>query len=182
MGKSLPRHDIPAKVTGETVFGIDAQVPGMQYAAIRNAPVFGAQVRSFDGAAAKARPGVTQIVNLGNAIAVVAESYWSAEQALNAVQIQWTKTDNDNVSSATLTEQFRGDLAKAHVSGGTGADVEIGDVPAAFAAQVIEACGCRSSPMPAWNMNATARFAEGNVKFGQEPRIRWAHATKSLKP
>ena len=168
MGKSLPRHDIPAKVTGETVFGIDAQVPGMQYAAIRNAPVFGAQVQSFDGTAAKAKPGVTQIVNLGNAIAVVAESYWSAEQALNAVQIQWTKTDSDKVNSETLTEQFRGDLAQARVSGGTGADVEVGDVPAAFAnaAQVIEATyevpflahACMEP------MNATARFENGKCE------------------
>ena len=82
MGTDLPRHDIPSKVTGEAMFGVDAQVPGMHYAAIRQAPVFGAKVKSFDAGDAKAQPGVTHVVDLGDAIAVVATGYWAAERAV----------------------------------------------------------------------------------------------------
>ena len=169
MGKSLPRLDIPGKVTGETMFGIDAQAPDMQYAAIRNAPVFGAKVQSFDAAGARAKPGVTKVVNLGDAIAVVAESYWTAEQALKTVKIQWTDTDSGNANSTAMSAQFREDLAKARVNGGTGSDVEQGDVSGAFAsaAQVVEATyevpflahACMEP------MNATAHFADGKCEI-----------------
>ena len=81
MGTNLPRHDIPSKTTGEAMFGVDAQVPGMHYAAIRQAPVFGAKVKSFD-ADAMAQPGVTHVVDLGDAIAVVATGYWALRERL----------------------------------------------------------------------------------------------------
>lgn len=168
MGIDLPRHDIPSKVTGQAMFGLDAQVPGMHYAAIRQAPVFGAKVKSFDAADAKAHPGVTHVVDLGDAIAVVATGYWAAERAVQAVDIQWIETENDAVSSESIRKQFRTDLAKAHTEGTSRADVESGDVSGAFAAasQVVEATyevpflahACMEP------MNATARFANGQCE------------------
>ena len=168
MGTDLPRHDIPSKVTGEAMFGMDAQVPGMHYAAIRQAPVFGAKVKSFDAADAKAQPGVTHVVDLGDAIAVVATGYWAAERGVKAVDIKWTATENDTVSSESIHQQFRTDLAKAHADGNSSADVEAGDMSGAFAAaaQVIEATYvvpflAHSCMEP---MNATARFANGQCE------------------
>jgi len=76
MGKSAPRRDIPAKVDGTAVFGIDAQVPGMKHAAISAAKGFGGQLVSVDLAKAENMPGVTQVVALEDAVAVVAERYW----------------------------------------------------------------------------------------------------------
>ena len=168
MGTDLPRHDIPSKVTGEAMFGMDAQVPGMHYAAIRQAPVFGAKVKSFDAADAKAQPGVTHVVDLGDAIAVVATGYWAAERGVKAVDIKWTATENDTVSSESIHQQFRTDLAKAHADGNSSADVEAGDMSGAFAAaaQVIEAT--YEVPFLAHScmepMNATARFANGQCE------------------
>ena len=168
MGTDLPRHDIPSKVTGEAMFGMDAQVPGMHYAAIRQAPVFGAKVKSFDATNAKAQPGVTHVVDLEDAIAVVATGYWAAERAVKAVDIKWTATANDAVNSESIRQQFRTDLAKAHADGTSSADVEAGDVSGAFAAaaQVIEAT--YEVPFLAHScmepMNATARFANGQCE------------------
>lgn len=71
MGQPKARHDIPAKVDGSAVFGIDAQVPGMKYAAVRAAPVVGATIESMDASAAKTMPGVLQILNMGDFVAVV---------------------------------------------------------------------------------------------------------------
>ena len=155
MGTDLPRHDIPSKVTGEAMFGMDAQVPGMHYAAIRQAPVFGAKVKSFDATKAKAQPGVTHVVDLGDAVAVVATGYWTAERAANAVDIKWTATENDTVNSESIRQQFRADLAQAQADGTSSADVEAGDVSGASLPQRRRSSKrptkCPSWPIPVWN-------------------------------
>jgi isoquinoline 1-oxidoreductase beta subunit len=133
MGKSRPRLDIPAKVDGSAVFGIDAQVEGMKYAAILAAPVFGAQLLSVDSNEAQAMPGVAQIVSLDDAVAVVADGYWHASQALKTLKPQWSQTDNDATSSESLFKQFDQSLAEAFDGGSSKADVDEGDLPAAFA-------------------------------------------------
>lgn len=141
MGKSLPRMDIPAKVDGSARFGIDADVPGMKYAAIVGAPVFGAEVDSFDAAAAKQNTGVHSVVNLGNAVAVVADSYWLASQALPALAVKWTQTGNESLDSDRIYEQFNADITAARERGDTDNDRDQGDIEGAFAsaAKVVEA-------------------------------------------
>ncbi|MFT4768131.1 MAG: isoquinoline 1-oxidoreductase beta subunit [Glaciecola sp.] len=133
MGKSTPRLDIPAKVDGSAVFGIDAQVEGMKYAAILAAPVFGAQLVSVDSAKAQAMPGVAQIVSLEDAVAVVADGYWHASEALKTLKPRWSETDNDLTSSESLFRQFDQSLAHGMDGGSSKADVDKGDVPAALA-------------------------------------------------
>ncbi|WOJ92739.1 molybdopterin cofactor-binding domain-containing protein [Congregibacter variabilis] len=133
MGKSTPRLDIPAKVDGSAVFGIDAQVEGMKYAAILAAPVFGAQLVSVDSTEAQAMVGVKQIVSLDDAVAVVADGYWHASQALKTLKPRWSATDNDASSSESLFRQFDQSLAEAIDGGRSKADVDEGDVPAALA-------------------------------------------------
>src|SRR5665213_2599898 len=91
IGRPIKRLDIRDKVTGRAQFGIDVVVPGMLHAAIRQAPVFGATVSSYDENAISRRPGVKHVVNLKNAIAVVADRYWHAKSALDAMNITWNE-------------------------------------------------------------------------------------------
>ena len=127
MGISRPRLDIPSKVDGSAIFGIDVVVDGMKHAAIAAAPVFGARVQSVSAKDALGMPGVVEIVNLDDAIAVVADGYWQARQALKKVAIQWTSTDHDTVSSEGITGRFRADLDAAQQSNSGKSDVSHGD-------------------------------------------------------
>jgi isoquinoline 1-oxidoreductase subunit beta len=82
IGTSPARRDIPAKVTGDAVYGIDIRLPEMRYAAVKAAPVHGGKLISVDPAPALAVAGVEHVVKLENAVAVVARGYWRAQQAL----------------------------------------------------------------------------------------------------
>jgi len=106
MGKSKPRLDIPSKVDGSAMFGIDVDVDNMKIATIAAAPVFGAKLDTVDTSAAKKMPGFVQVVELEDAVAVVADGYWQAKQALAATKIKWTETDNDHLNSEALYTQF----------------------------------------------------------------------------
>ena len=140
MGKSLPRFDIPAKVDGSARFGIDAEVPGMKYASILRSPVFGGRLESLDDGVALAMPGVQAVIELDNAVAVVADGYWQANQALQKVVVQWDAKGNETVSQDELFARFGAALDGAEESGDWNDDVTIGDAPGAMAAgEVIEA-------------------------------------------
>lgn len=141
MGTNRPRLDVPSKVDGSAAFGIDAQVPGMKYAAILAAPVFGARVASIDSTAAETMPGVVKVVALDDAVAIVADGYWQASQAVGKLDVQWTQTENDEIDSAALFERFEESLAEAAESGKSKADVEEGNVREALtgAAGTVEA-------------------------------------------
>jgi len=132
MGKPIARHDIPEKVDGSAVFGIDAQVPGMKYAAVKAAPVVGAKVESMNSATAKTMPGVLQILNMGDFVAVVADGYWQAQQALNTIQATYSKTDGDKLDQAGLFNRYDKFLDEAGSDGGD-VETEEGDVGEAFA-------------------------------------------------
>ncbi len=140
MGKSLPRFDIPAKVDGSARFGIDAEVPGMKYASILRSPVFGGRLKSLDDGVALAMPGVQAVIELDNAVAVVADGYWQANQALQKVVVEWDAKGNETVSQDELFARFGAALDGAEESGDWNDDVTIGDAPGAMAAgEVIEA-------------------------------------------
>ncbi|TNF87956.1 MAG: xanthine dehydrogenase family protein molybdopterin-binding subunit, partial [Gammaproteobacteria bacterium] len=141
MGRSVPRHDIPAKVDGTATFGIDADVPGATIAAIKAAPVFGAQVSSVDDSVARSMPGVLDVVQLEDAVAVVADGYWQAKKALEAVQVSWTEPVQHGVTQAQIFEQFDRDMAQAVAEGTEKEDVALGDVNLGFAeaATMVEA-------------------------------------------
>lgn len=167
MGQPKPRRDIPSKVDGSARFGIDAELPGMKYAAIMAAPVFGAQLSSVTAQAAMAMDGVQQVVELDDAVAVVADGYWQASQALAALPVTWTETENDSKSTEDLFAQFAADVAAVDERE-AGTDMERGDVDAelANAERVLQATyrvpylahACMEP------MNATARFAEGRCE------------------
>ena len=126
MGRSTPRLDIPAKVDGSAQFGIDATVEGMLYGTIQAAPVFGASVASFDASRARSMKGVVDIVQIDDAVAVVADSYWNARQAMSKVDINWTSTDHDSTSSEGYFNQFSADMQRDREQGSSTADLEQG--------------------------------------------------------
>jgi isoquinoline 1-oxidoreductase beta subunit len=113
IGKPAERLDVPAKVNGSAQYGIDVRVPGMLYAAIARSPVFGGHVKTFDATQAKAVPGVLQVVQVSNGVAVVAKNTWAAFQGKNALQIVWDEGPNAKVSTASLFADAE-HLAKTH--------------------------------------------------------------------
>ncbi len=111
IGKPIARTDIPAKVNGEAVFGVDVRVKDMVYAAIAQPPVFGAQIASVDDAAVRQRRGVIKVLQIPQGVVMVADSWWRAKQALAEVKISYATTAHDKVSSADIARQFKAELA-----------------------------------------------------------------------
>jgi len=108
IGKFSPRKDIPGKVCGATVFGIDVVLPNMLYAAIKHVPVAGAKLAGFDAETAKGMPGVQEIVPLVDAVAVIADSYWQAQQAVDRIKLAEVK--GERVDSDKLMARFQSAL------------------------------------------------------------------------
>lgn len=106
IGQSLPRVDIPAKVDGTAMFGIDAEVEGMKYGTVMAAPVHGQSVASLDSSEAKAMPGVIGIYNMGDYVGVVAEGYWQAKQALDMIDVTWTASEASKMDQAAIFAQY----------------------------------------------------------------------------
>jgi len=106
IGTSPKRLDTPLKVNGSAGFGIDARRPGMVYAVLARCPVFGGKVASFDDTKTKAVPGVIQVVQISNGVAVVADNTWSAMEGRRALQVQFDEGKNANLSSASIRELF----------------------------------------------------------------------------
>ena len=104
-GKPLRRLDTPPKVTGEQVYGLDLKLPGMLNAAIRDTPVFGGKLKSYDEAKIADMPGVKKTVRVGeSAVAVIADTWWHAKTALETLPITWDEGPNAQVSSASIAE------------------------------------------------------------------------------
>ncbi|OWJ63576.1 xanthine dehydrogenase family protein molybdopterin-binding subunit [Inquilinus limosus] len=102
-GRPLPRLDTADKLTGKQVYGADIVRPGMLNAAIKACPVFGGKVKSFDAAAVAGMPGVRQAVQVDDtAVAVVADTWWRAKTALEALPVVWDDGPNTGVSSASI--------------------------------------------------------------------------------
>lgn len=105
IGKVGLRKDIPAKVFGTSVFGMDLDLPDMLYAAVKHVPVAGAVLAGFDAETAKGMAGVREIVPLENAIAVIADSYWQAQQAVDTIELK--ESAGERVDTDELMKTFR---------------------------------------------------------------------------
>jgi len=106
IGTSLPRVDIPAKVDGSAIFGMDAKIEGMKYATVKAAPVHGQSVANMDGSEAKAMPGIIAVYNMDKYVAVIAEGYWQAKQALDMVDVSWTPSETDKTDQTSIFAQY----------------------------------------------------------------------------
>jgi isoquinoline 1-oxidoreductase beta subunit len=137
-GKPLKRLDTADKLTGKQLYSMDVKLPGMLSAAVKESPVFGGKLKSFDAAKVMNMPGVKKVVQSSDAaIAVVADTWWQAKTALEALPIVWDEGPNAKVSSATIADQLKAGLDAEKTFVGN----QQGDVKAAIAdaAKRIEA-------------------------------------------
>ena len=159
IGKSVKRLDTLPKVTGAQVYGFDLKLPGMLNAAIKDCPVFGGKVKSFEADKVKGMPGVRHVLPVGDsAVAVVADTWWQAKTALDMLPIVWDEGPNAAVSSASIAEILKAglDADQAFVRN------QNGDAKAAIAgaAKKIEAVYAYpfQNHAPMEPMNATAKY------------------------
>src|SRR5205085_10548392 len=158
-GKPLKRLDTADKVNGKQLYGFDLKFPGMLTATIRDCPVFGGQVKSFEAVKVEGMRGVKKVVPVGEtAVAVVADNFWNAKTALAALPIVWDEGPNAKVSSATIADMLKEGLDADQTFVGNKA----GDAKAAIAgaAKVVEAVYSYpyQSHSPMEPMNATALY------------------------
>ncbi len=129
-GQPVKRLDTAAKLDGSQVFGMDLKLPGMLNAAVKDCPVFGGKVKSFNGAAIAARPGVKKVVAVGDSgVAVIADTWWHAKTALDALPIEWDEGANAKVSSASIAAFLKEGLSAPQAIVGN----EVGDARKAIA-------------------------------------------------
>ena len=137
-GQPVKRIDIPEIVTGRMRYGADAQLPGMVYAAIAQSPVFGGRLKKVDAKKIAGRRGVLKVLELGGFVAVVADNWWRAREALRELPIEWDAGPHAGQSSVELTALLRAaldDPSNAVVARSSG-DV---DAAAKVAAGTLEA-------------------------------------------
>ncbi len=160
IGQPVKRLDTVDKLNGKQVYGADLKLEGMLNAAIKACPVFGGKLKSFDAAKVNNMPGVRKVVAVqDNAVAVVAETWWQAKTALDALPITWDNGPNATLSSASIEKMLEAGLtSKQNVFVGN----QHGDVNKALqgAVKTVEA----TYGYPYQNhacmepMNATARW------------------------
>ena len=158
-GKPLPRLDTVDKTTGAQIYGMDLQLPGMLNAAIRDCPVVGGKVRTFDAVPVLRRPGVKAVVPVGDsAVVVVADTFWRAKTALDALNIVWDEGPNAKLSSADIAAQLKSGLDAADAI--VGAEAGKPREALAGAARTLEAVYSYPYQHHATMevMNATAKF------------------------
>ena len=159
IGKPVKRLDTVDKLTGKQVYGFDLKLPGMLNAAIMECPVFGGKIKSFDAAKVTGRKGVKKVVQVADtAVAVIADTWWQAKTALEALPIVWDEGENAKVSSASIAEILKAglDAEQAFV----GNDAGDAKTTLAGAAKKVEAVYAYPylNHAPMEPMNATARY------------------------
>ncbi|MCC7016245.1 MAG: xanthine dehydrogenase family protein molybdopterin-binding subunit [Rhodospirillales bacterium] len=137
-GKPVKRLDTADKVDGRKVYGFDLKLPGMLTATIKDCPVTGGKVKSFDAAKVMGMKGVKKVVPVGDtAVAVIADTFWRAKTALDALPIAWDEGENAKISSASIAEWLKAGLEAPEAFVGN----QNGDIKAALAsaAKKVEA-------------------------------------------
>jgi isoquinoline 1-oxidoreductase subunit beta len=107
IGKPRPRTDTPGKVDGSAEFGLDVKLPGMLHAALAQSPVLGGKVQAVDSAAAEKMPGVRKVMITASGVVVVAEHFWQALKARNALAITWDSGLNDRLDNSSIRAQLQ---------------------------------------------------------------------------
>ena len=158
-GKGVKRLDTLDKLTGKQVYGIDIKMPGLLTATIKDSPVNGGKIKSFDAAKVTGMPGVKKVVQVGDSgVAVIADTFWHAKTAIDTLPIVWDPGENARASSATIAEFVKTglDADQAYVGNKTG------DAPAAIAGAVRKVEAVYNYPFQNHAtmepMNATARY------------------------
>ena len=116
VGKWTPRLDTAPKLDGSAKFGLDAVVPGMVYAAVWSAPVYGGSLKDVDESGLAGLRGIVGVVKLKDAVVVVADRYWRAKKGLDALKISWDDAGYGGVDSASLRKDYLAALDKPMAS------------------------------------------------------------------
>ena len=159
VGKRLARLDTVEKTNGSLVYGADLNMPGLLNAAIKDCPVFGGKVRSFNAAAVAGRPGVKKVVKVGDsAVAVVADTWWRAKTALDALPIDWDLGPHAGVQQAQIAATLKAGLdAEQAVVGNARGDAKAAIGKAARKVEAVYAYPFQNHATME-PMNATARW------------------------
>ena len=129
-GKPVKRLDTLDKLNGKQIYSMDVTLPGMLNAAIRDCPIFGGKLKSFDAAKVAGMPGVKRVVKVGDTgVAVVADTWWRAKNALESLPIVWDEGPNAKLSSADIAAMLKEGLTAQQAFVGN----ERGDIKAAIA-------------------------------------------------
>ncbi len=130
MGTEIRRLDIPSKVNGTATFGMDIKLPDMKYATVKASPVFGNTVLRIDESGLTLSKGFRKVVNMGQAVAVIADGYWPAKKALGELNISFSKGENDSKTQAGIYTDFENALNTEKGK----KDMETGDIEKVFSA------------------------------------------------
>jgi isoquinoline 1-oxidoreductase beta subunit len=158
-GKPVKRLDTLNKLTGAQKYSADTQLPGMLNAAIKACPVRGGKLVSFDAAKVKGMPGVKNVVAVeGNAVAVVADTWWHAKTALDALPVTWDEGPGAKVSSETIAALLKEGLdAETQFVGNKTGDIESALGKAAKKVEAVYAYPYQNHACME-PLNATARY------------------------
>ena len=166
-GKPLKRLDTADKLDGSKVFAIDLKLPGMLCAAVKDCPVFGGKLASYDGSKIAGMPGVKKVVRVKDtAVAVVADTWWRAKRALDALPIVWDEGENASKSSATIADLLRDGLNSATTNG----DRKNGDVLKAISEAPKKVEAVYATPFLA---HATMEVMNCTVKLSADRADAW---------
>ena len=116
IGKPIPRVDIPDIVLGKVNYGIDTQLPGMLHAAVAACPVFNGKVKSLDASKVENRRGIVKVLNMGEFVAVVADNWWRAKEALREVAVDWDVGEHGTLSSAAIMAHLKAGMAQTELA------------------------------------------------------------------
>ena len=164
-GKPLKRLDTLAKTNGTQMYGLDIKLPGMVVAAIKESPVWGGKVKSFDASKVAGRPGIKRVVAVGdNGVAVIGDTFYQAKTALADLPIEWDNGDNVKVSSATIAAMLKEGLDAETAFVGN----KSGDAKAALASAAKKVEAVYTYPFQAHAtmepMNATALYTADSCR------------------
>ena len=181
-GKPRRRLDVPAKVTAQPIYAIDVRLPGMLYAAVVHCPVLGGAPKAVDESAIATMKGVRRVVRLPNAVAVIADSWWRAKCAVEALPVEWDARGNGSVSTESIAGIVRAGLAAEKSQVGCA----IGDVATALPSAVKQVEADYQVPFLAHatmeTQTCTAHVANGGVEVWvptQEPMTALATAASA---
>ena len=164
VGTRVKRLDTPVKVNGTAQYGIDVKLPGMVYASLEQCPVIGGKVKSFDASKAKGMPGVIDVVQIDDGVAVVASSYWQAYQARKGLSVQWDEGAGASLDNASILAGLRGALDNGKVLPIRAATGNVADAMKG-AARVVQAeyITPMQAHAPIEPMNFTADYKDGKI-------------------
>ncbi len=165
-GKPLRRLDTADKLNGKKIYAIDLKLPGMLHATVRDCPVFGGKLASFDDAKVRGMPGVKRVMKINDTtVAVVADTWWRAKKAMDALPIVWDEGPNAKVNSASIAEHLKSGLTSTDAF----ADIDTGDAPKAIAAAAKKIEAVYSVPFTSHAtmepMNCTVRLSPDKAEI-----------------